>query len=377
MSHELQTAGRAGVVPALDGLRGLAVMLVLAYHFGLLRFGWLGVGLFFTLSGFLITRLLLETKQLSLGNYLGRFYWRRILRIFPLYFGFVLAVMAVYLLTGKPSGAGVQFPWLATFTFNIYMGLEEQAGLQRIFKVLWSISTEEQYYLLWPLVVWLLPRRVLGWVAVGMILAAPMIRYLEADAVRSLGIDVFSDGKLVYYFPFGQVDAFALGACMALFERLIVGRRALWLGLVMLLPAFVVMIRQAIVSILPGGPPYPTHMGFPFSAVREGFHVWGYSAGYLFFAGVMLLALAGSGRMLLRRTLEWGPARLVGRISYGMYVFHWPILLVFEEVSPLSDMLLLRLLQWKLFLAIVLAFSYLSHRYFESWFLRQKERFFA
>ncbi|MFN8395154.1 MAG: acyltransferase [Bacteroidia bacterium] len=195
MSQQPEIVGKASVIPSLDGLRGLAVLLVLAYHFGLLRFGWLGVGLFFTLSGFLITRLLLETKDLSLGKYLGQFYWRRVLRILPLYFGFVLAVMAVFWMTGKPSGAGVQFPWLATFTYNIYMGLEQQVGLQQIFHVLWSISTEEQYYFVWPMVVWLLPRRALGWVAVGLVLAAPVIRYFEADMVRGLGVEVWFGGK--------------------------------------------------------------------------------------------------------------------------------------------------------------------------------------
>ncbi|MFN8395153.1 MAG: acyltransferase family protein [Bacteroidia bacterium] len=144
-----------------------------------------------------------------------------------------------------------------------------------------------------------------------------------------------------------------------------------------MIPAIVVIIRQAIISMSPGGPPFPIHLGFPVSTVRDGFHVWGYSAGYLFFAGLMLIALASSERIWLRRALEWGPARLVGRISFGMYVFHWPMLLIFEQVSPLSDILLLRILQWKVFVALVMALAYLSHRYYESWFLRQKERFFT
>ena len=331
-------------IPALDGVRGIAIFLVLTYHFGLLRFGWLGVGLFFALSGYLITNLLLETKEMRLSSYLGRFYWRRFLRIFPLYFGFVLAVTLVYLATGWPGGVGEQFPWLATFTYNFYMGLEHQAGLQQVFHVLWSISTEEQYYLIWPLVVWLLPRKWLTVIVLLLIFAAPVIRFYEPDWVRSLGIVVASEGKLVYYFPFGQVDAFAIGALIALAKNAPWKRKAMWWGLALMIPAVAVIVRQLLLSIGPNGIPMPIHLGFPVNSVEDGFHIWGYTAGYLAFGGLLILVLFGGPSLWIRKFTEWEPARWLGKISFGLYVFHWPLLLAMELIWPLSENLIIRIL---------------------------------
>jgi peptidoglycan/LPS O-acetylase OafA/YrhL len=364
-------------IPALDGVRGIAIFLVLTYHFGLLRFGWLGVGLFFALSGYLITNLLLETKEMRLSSYLGRFYWRRFLRIFPLYFGFVLAVTLVYLATGWPSGVGEQFPWLATFTYNFYMGLEHQAGLQQVFHVLWSISTEEQYYLIWPLVVWLLPRKWLTVIVLLLIFAAPVIRFYEPDWVRSLGIVVASEGKLIYYFPFGQVDAFAIGALIALAKNAPWKRNVMWWGLALMIPAVAVIVRQLLLSIGPNGIPMPIHLGFPVNSVEDGFHIWGYTAGYLAFGGLLILVLFGGPSLWIRKFTEWGPARWLGKISFGLYVFHWPLLLAMELIWPLSENLIIRILQFCVYGFVLSALAWASYTFYESWFLRKKNLLFA
>lgn len=370
-----QTIGDRNI-PALDGLRGVAILLVVTYHFGLLRFGWMGVGLFFTLSGYLITRILLETKAQPFGAYMGRFYWRRMLRIFPLYFGFVLAVMGVYAVTGKPTGAGVQFPWLCTFTYNFYMGVAHRAGFQQIFHVLWSISTEEQFYLVWPLLVWLIPRKGMVGLAIGVVMLSPLIRHLEPLCTRSLGISMGSDGKLIYYWPFGQLDAFAVGGLVALAGKAPWTRHPRWWGWVLCLPVLAIMVRQLCLSLGPAGVPLPDHLGFPVGSTAEGFHLWGYSASYLCFGGLLILVLYGSARHWVRRSMEWRPLRFLGRISYGVYVFHWPLLLVLEQMSPLSGNLLLRLAQWLLYMAVLLLLAWLSFRYYEMWFLRQKPRLF-
>jgi peptidoglycan/LPS O-acetylase OafA/YrhL len=332
---------------------------------------------FFALSGYLITNLLLETKEMRLPAYLGRFYWRRFLRIFPLYFGFVLAVTLVYLATHWPSGVGEQFPWLATFTYNFYMGLEHQAGLQQVFHVLWSISTEEQYYLIWPVVVWLMPRRWLIVIALGLIFAAPLVRWFEADWVRSMGISVASEGKLVYYFPFGQVDAFAIGTLIALVKNAPWVRRPLLWSIGLALPTFLVIVRQIILSLGPNGIPMPIHLGFPVNSTLYGFHVWGYSAGYLAFASLLILVLYGQRKLWIRRCCESEPARWIGKISFGLYVFHWPLLLAMELVWPISANLPLRLVQFTCFGAVLTAIAWLSFRYYETWFLGKKELLFA
>ncbi len=364
-------------IPALDGLRGAAVMLVITYHFGFLRFGWTGVGLFYVLSGYLITSILLETRDLGLGKYLGRFYWRRTLRIFPLYFGFVLAVMAVWLLTGRPSGAGNQFPWLATFTYNLQMAVSHKAGLEQTFHHLWSISTEEQFYLLWPLLVWLLGRRGIGGLAIAMILLAPAIRYFEPALFQSLGIQMTTPGKLIYYLPFGHIDAFAIGGIVAAVVSGPWTRRPLLWGLGAAIPVAVIVLRELMRFATGQIPELTDHLGFPMSSTTDGFHIWGYSAAYLLYGGMLVLVLYGPSSLWIKRLASWEPAGWVGKISYSMYVFHWPLLLVLESMMPLHTNLLLRLVQFKVYMIVLVGLSWVSHRYFESWFLKQKERFFS
>lgn len=364
-------------VPALDGVRAAAVMLVITYHFGIFRFGWTGVGLFFVLSGYLITTILLEQRGQNFGAYLGRFYWRRALRILPIYFGFLLSVMAIWLATGYPTGAGKQFPWLATFTFNIYMALSHRAGLEQIFHHLWSISNEEQFYLLWPLLVWILGRRWTGWLAAMLIVSGPVIRLLEPSMVESLGLQADVAGRFIYYFPVGHFDAFAIGGLLAAFTTAPWRRNALLWGLLLCIPATIIVLRVIALYVAGITSEIPIHLGFPMSSTEDGFHIWGYSAAYICFGGVMILVLWGSERLWIRRIADWGPTRFIGQISYGMYIYHWPLLLVLEKFWPLSENLGIRLLQFKLYMIALVIGSWASHRFFESWFLRQKDRFFA
>lgn len=363
-------------IPALDGMRGAAVMLVITYHFGLLRFGWTGVGLFFVLSGYLITNILLETRNLGLGHYLGRFYWRRTLRILPLYFAVVLLVMAVWLITGYPTGAGKQFPWVASFCYNFYMAVAHKAGLEQTFHHLWSISTEEQFYLLWPMLVWLLGRRGIGWLAICMIVMAPLIRLREPSIVQSLGIEIDTPGKLIYYLPFGHVDAFAIGGALAALVHAPWRSFPLKWGLALIVPAGLVVAWTLTRYAFGDLSEWPIHLGFPMSSTAYGFHVWGYSAVYLCFGGCLILVLYGRENLWLRRFADWGPTRFIGRISYGMYIYHWPLLLLLERQMPLSENLLFRLFQFNVYMLVLVGISWVSHRFFESWFLRQKERLF-
>src|SRR6267154_625078 len=100
-------------VKSLDGIRGLAVSLVVLFHFGLFPAGWVGVQIFFVLSGYLITSILLLEKARPFAEYVGRFYWRRSLRIFPLYFAFLAVVLATYVAIGKPESFAADWPFFA------------------------------------------------------------------------------------------------------------------------------------------------------------------------------------------------------------------------------------------------------------------------
>jgi len=155
-------------VPELDGLRGVAILMVLLFHFGgppinlctwLLSYGWAGVDLFFVLSGFLITTILLNTKDSP--QYFSSFYGRRVLRIFPLYF----MALALYF--------HVEMPWLVSHKQATAVSVGDQlwcwfyllnwhdvtAGINGNLSHLWSLSIEEQFYLVWPLAIWRCSRK--------------------------------------------------------------------------------------------------------------------------------------------------------------------------------------------------------------------------
>ena len=140
-------------IPALDGLRGVAVLLVMLYHANLLASGWVGVQLFFVLSGFLITRVLLQARSgTSAARASLHFYLRRALRIFPAYFLYLLAGLA--LAAVSPWGLSADAPgfWPAMiFVYNWYRAWAPSADL-RWLDHLWSLSVEEQLYLLLSLI---------------------------------------------------------------------------------------------------------------------------------------------------------------------------------------------------------------------------------
>ena len=141
-------------IPSLDGLRGLGSFLVIATHYGYSQDGWIGLEFFFVLSGFLITAILLTETNRPLGEYLGRFYWRRLLRTFPPYFGYLLICGIVYVCVRQPRGFLDVLPSLATYWFNFYTLFHFYADKPSfMFAHLWSMSVEEQFYLVWPFLV--------------------------------------------------------------------------------------------------------------------------------------------------------------------------------------------------------------------------------
>ena len=170
-------------VPALDGLRALACVAVIAchanYYYGgifasgridglvsaVFRWGWVGVHLFFVLSGFLITGILWDTKRCE--GFFRNFYARRTLRIMPLYFGYLsFAVVIGRLFSSHFAWIHLDdFKWLASFTYNFHVGVTGRhiEG----FAHFWSLAVEEQFYLIWPLVIWALHRRALMGLCLG------------------------------------------------------------------------------------------------------------------------------------------------------------------------------------------------------------------
>ena len=199
----------------LDALRAIAVGMVLLYHFWrparqYVSFGPIGVRIFFVLSGFLITGILLRSRercdsgQTPPGFAIRRFYVRRILRIFPLYY--VALAIAWY---GEVWGAREGMAWHAAYLSNVHFFLVNaaQPGVWGGHVAhLWSLAVEEQFYLVWPWVILFAPRRWLPGIALGMAAVGPVFR----SVVFGL-----TGNDLAPVLPLGCVDSLALGAYLA------------------------------------------------------------------------------------------------------------------------------------------------------------------
>lgn len=257
-AHGGATRSTRGRIPSLDGLRAISILLVVASHLGgtvgfplshyvtagVVNVGALGVSVFFVISGFLITGLLLSEQEQTGGIALGRFYYRRTMRIMPPYFAFV-AFVAI-----APWANWVQLRpgdlWHAlTYTMNYHPDRGWPLGHT------WSLAVEEQFYLLWPMGLLLLGRRRAAWFAITVIALAPLVRVFEVMLLPSDSILRLSQGQ-----SFETVaDALAVGCVLALLRVELWGqlwyRRLLASRWCMLLPVVVFVTPVMRMAMLP------------------------------------------------------------------------------------------------------------------------------
>ncbi|MBI5288890.1 MAG: acyltransferase [Chloroflexi bacterium] len=317
-------------IPALDGVRGIAILMVLLSHGFYLtnagrsnaldsfvsratQVGWEGVELFFVLSGFLITRILLDAKG---GRYFTPFYARRVLRIIPVYYGFMFFLM--YLLPlwpGLRDNADLaqlrehQW-WYWSFLFSTKIALYPLTDWGSFASGhLWSLMVEEQFYLVWPLVVLALPRRGLLAACGFCILAAPLLRLAMLSGVDPR----LNNGFAPYILMPARMDALAIGAAIAVLARdeAALSRLRAWIFPAVAVSAGVLVVLAA-----------RYHGLLTFDRWTQ---VVGYSAaGVLCAAFVTANVTAAPGSVLARacghRTLAF-----FGRYSYALYVFHYQI----------------------------------------------------
>ena len=346
-------------VKALDGIRGLAVLLVVLFHFGFAPTGWIGVQIFFVLSGFLITSILLNTKDLSLVSYLGRFYWRRSLRIFPLYFAVLFIAALTYGIWSEPPGFLDSLPYLATYTANFGRMRETDIGWPLTH--LWSLAVEEQFYLVWPIFIYLTPYRYLRVAVALIIIGAPVARLGVFLYFRN---DPEIVGRAIYGFPLSQFDAFAFGAAIVVWDL----EKMKNAGRLFVCGCAVAAVLGTLVMLyehLLGGGTYKWSFGYAMYLMPIYQFIWGYS---LIDIVAMLALVCALQRRYAFRALENPAIVYLGTISYGVYIFHIPILMIFQSVTQLTG--------WMLFVpysATVLAFSAVSFRWFETPFLRLKD----
>ena len=315
--------------PALDGLRGVAVLMVLSFHFlhidgeggvaertllAASRSGWAGVDLFFVLSGFLITGILLDAR--GAPGYFGAFYARRVLRIFPLYYAYLAVLfLVVPLLSSLDVKPGTQ-GWLWTYLGNVLFAREGGFEASPYTGHFWSLAVEEQFYLAWPLVVWVLPRRRLALVCLGLVAGAFALR---------LGIHRTTfNATAAYVLTPARMDALALGALVAVAAREPswwprVRRGAPWLLAASAAAVAAVWVHQ---GGLFGGDPVV--------------QVWAFGPLAAGFAALVVLTVDPAPSSRLSRTLSRPWLRGAGKYSYGLYVLHYPIFLGLEAAGLTS-----------------------------------------
>jgi peptidoglycan/LPS O-acetylase OafA/YrhL len=166
-----------GMIPGLDGLRAVAVIMVMLFHQHILEFGWAGVQLFFVLSGFLITAVLYRQKGAHLGPYIQRFYWRRFLRIFPVYYAYLALLSLLIAVRLVPKDVSSHLPYAFAYLYD-FVYAQGVLTPSKTISHFWSLSVEEQFYLVWPFVIFFCTKRTLEWVLWAIVVTGPLIRYL-------------------------------------------------------------------------------------------------------------------------------------------------------------------------------------------------------
>jgi len=305
-------------IPELQGLRGVAVLAVVVYHcharlegtwihYASL-WGWVGVNLFFTLSGFLITSILIEARDKP--HYFRNFYARRALRIWPVYF-LLLAVCYSVPEWFLGDTLANQTHWKTLVAYALFVQNLRHTALPGTLGPTWSLAIEEQYYFVWaPIMRFAKGRylgRYLGWLLPGILVAmlavSPLIRFLHPHWLTGTNTAIHLDG-------------IAIGSLLALglYSLPLARRTWLWIGV-----AAAIAGLWATATIAGG-------TSFLDSALA------------LCFAGVVLMVIAGTGaRNPLAVVLRRGPLPFYGQISYGMYMTHILVFVYFGNFDARLD----------------------------------------
>ena len=336
--------------PALDGLRGLAVLIVLVAHATPVYVsGAAGVDVFFVLSGFLITGILADERSRTGAVRLVNFFVRRFLRLMPALWLSVCAVAVGDWALGRlDDERKVEMFWAVTYCMNWVLAFD--AGEPWVMAHTWSLAIEEQFYLVWPFALLVLHKLRVGdggraGVLIGLAVACVVYRNAMGFTPQRIyfGLDTHCDGLLLgsalaYLHRGGWLRARGVGRVIRL------GTLPA-LGLLLALPRFMAWTEPMTALLY-------------FTVVNV--------------LACLLIAGAVSGQLgAMGGLLNFGPLKYLGKISYGLYLYHQPILIALRGFGPLEAWYICA----PLGLSAALVFSHLSYQYFERPILRLKDRF--
>lgn len=406
-------SGKLSYLKALDGVRGFACVIIILAHwklaFPIIPFGWETLQTFFLMSGFLITRILLfeRDRKPSFGAYTKSFYLKRLFRIFPLYYAYLIFTSIlrfsfkgsefIQKQTAELEHSGV---WLYTYLYNFKTWFNFKAGVPfadtPFFAHLWSLSVEEQFYLIFPFVIYFLRGRVLKVAVIAMIIVPQLLRMAGYPYLMSVNPDSDWAIILIYRNIVFQIDSIALGAAIAIFNFDWIKRTRLWVNVVLLLMLALYIIQYPVVSTALGDLStkifsifeadgklnflgYLHYLGHP--EVLQFSNMYIYMIPLANILSFLIVLSVVQGQPVWKWILENNFIVFLGKISYGMYVYHYALNIFFmkglRSVLPMAPESLPYFVQFLLFfvyLGIVILVSYISFNTFEKFFLNMKKK---
>jgi peptidoglycan/LPS O-acetylase OafA/YrhL len=333
-----------------DGIRALAILLVLSEHTLGLRMGWAGVDLFFVLSGLLITRILRQDRDLP--RYWGRFYLKRAARILPP-LAVLFAVSALFPM--HPRTLWLGFIFFAGNFFRVAF-----SHIDNPIFITWSLAIEEQFYLVWPIAVRFLSRKQLLRVLTVILVAEPIVRGIATPFTHlwkpMVPTSYTHPYQIIYYLTPFRIDGLALGSLLALLleNENTKDRIRQWTAPALVVSAVLLMVSMAL---------FPAFRRPANSII---FNSVGYSLVAAAAASLICFTLLREDSLLTRIFL-WRPLIGLGVISYGVYLYHG----LFIHALGIKDHLLISSL---LAVAATFAYCWLSFKYYEQPFTRWAHR---
>jgi peptidoglycan/LPS O-acetylase OafA/YrhL len=333
--------------------------------------------MFFVLSGYLITSMLINKKRgVKIKPYLSSFFTKRILRLFPLYFFYIFLLCLAYFVFKKPEPFPIALPFLLTYTLNFARMSPHFIG-NETFVHLWSLAAEWQYYLILPFIVYFTTRRTLFRLLILFIILAPLLRFVtwQFGSNFDWGIDGVGRleriGEFVYNAPWSYLDAFSFGGLLVFPKAVNFFKKKLVITV-----AFASVLVSGIGMLL-----FYHNKGLAYRSLGwrvdlpYGYQsIWGYTL--LSAAAACLISMVLEQNKILSNLLNHRWLHHVGKISYGVYVYHFIIVYFMLRIFVKEDCIysLKSFLYLLVACAVSIGIAHVSYTHFEIRFLRIKNQ---